>query len=272
MVRIMEGVAEQLDLRMRVATVLMGMAPPNQVSPSLNYFIQRLIVRSIATPATSDGNPEEQAPTPPKALSFPVPKIPGLPMLEKASAPAKLESPQTPIARINAIWNKWLHTYASSSQYVEAAVHHYDINHREIPDLVVCTQDSDYKPTWQIVFEGYPGSDTNDALGPSEKQWDVITEHIKRVIGRHKDQSPLHVITACGRWVRFWLIRPDGGLTLMGFQVVQVVPLVLPTAQLTPLPNSDETQTYGSLDIGNDLHVLIIMFYLNVILRLPGKK
>lgn len=165
-----------------------------------------------------------------------------------------------PVARINAIWNKWLHAYASSSQYVEAAVHRHYVTRRDIPDLVVCTQDSEYKATWKIVFGGFPGKNSAQDTGPMETQWIPIRDHMKGVCIRHKpEQSPTHAITAFGRWVRFWEIQEDGSL----FPVT--ISKSAPKATATAGPNVPKEQTYASLDIGDEESVKVIDAYMQSI-------
>ena len=172
-----------------------------------------------------------------------------------------------PIARINAIWNKWLNMYVTDSQYVEAAVQHYDMNYREIPDLVICTHDSDYKATWNIIYEGYPGAENNNTnTGPLD--WKPIEEHMKQLCARRSSgESPIFAITAFGRWVRLCTVL--GGI-ITPFTFTLITPPAPPFIMVSPgaLPNNTQANVYSSLDIGNDLHVLFIMFYLNFAIRL----
>ncbi|KAF8596562.1 hypothetical protein BDV93DRAFT_548304 [Ceratobasidium sp. AG-I] len=230
---------------------------------------------TITEPTSSEGTPNPvnvpSVPTIPKVeiAMPPLPPLPGLPIIQKISGPEKLESPKTPVDRINAIWNKWLNMYVSDSQYVEAAVNHYDTNYREIPDLVISTHDSDFKATWSIIYQGYPGADNNNTnTGPMD--WKPIEKHMKHLCTRRNSgETPIFAIAAFGRWVRLYAF---GAGVLIPFNFTLITPLAPPLILVVPneVPNDTQANTYTSLDVGNDLHVLFIMFYLNVAIRTGG--
>ncbi|KAF8596561.1 hypothetical protein BDV93DRAFT_610832 [Ceratobasidium sp. AG-I] len=187
------------------------------------------------------------------SLNIGLPSLTG-PKIKQITAPEKLDSPKTPLVRINAIWNKWLHSYASSSQYVEPAVHRYDVTYRDVPDLVVCTQDSEFKAEWKILFSGFPGKGKEADMGPAETQWIPIRDHMQHVCARHKDQSPKHVITAFGRWVQFWEVQTDGSLA----------PAEVKKSEMPALDGSEE-QTYLAMDIGKEVDIKLIDSHLSKI-------
>lgn len=145
----------------------------------------------------------------------------GLFTVKEVQNATTLDSPKTNVARITAIWNKWLNSHASSSSslYVEPAVHRFDVEHREMSDLVVCTYDGSYEATWKVIFAGYPGTNNPRPNEPAASQWIVIRDHMQHVCARHKSkQSPTHVITTLGRWVRFWTVQSDGTLNPVVFE------------------------------------------------------
>jgi hypothetical protein len=102
--------------------------------------------------------------------------------------------------------------------------------------------------TWKVVYEGRPGVDNSNPLtGPFEGEWARIQNFMQLVCAQHPSQSPTHVITTIGRWVRFWRFVDKKLLTL---GMIGIAPTVMPT----PIPNIEDKKTYSTFDIGNGAH------------------
>jgi hypothetical protein len=167
-----------------------------------------------------------------------------------------LDKPNTNVARINAVWDKWLNVFAGpTTLYIEPAVRRYDIDDKELPDLVVCSHDLSMKAIWKVVYEGRPGGDNSDPVtGPPEEKWAGVRDYMKVVCRRHKDQSPRLVITTIGRWVRFW--------QFVGGELCAVVFInSVPTALSVAPPNTGAV-ICSTLDVGNVQHIGLINVFL----------